>query len=88
MVWARDPVGIKEGLSWGDNRCDFFSLEVASTGPPAELAVERQGKEEHFPGFRCEQIVVLLLHWDKEWFGIRSGLEWEIKRSVVDTLSI
>lgn len=39
MVWARDAVGVKEGLSKRDNRYDFFSLEVASIGPPAELAV-------------------------------------------------
>lgn len=39
LVWASDAVGVKQGLSRRDNRCDCFSLEVASIGPPAELAV-------------------------------------------------
>ena len=39
MLWARDAVGVKAGLRRRDNRRDFFSIEVASIGPPAELAV-------------------------------------------------
>lgn len=39
MAWARDAVGVKAGLRRRDNRQDFFSLEVASTGPDDELTV-------------------------------------------------
>lgn len=39
IVWARDAVVVKEDLNRRDNRSDSFSLEVASTRPPADLAV-------------------------------------------------
>lgn len=45
---------------------DFFSLDIIPTGPFAELVLRLEGKEGHLSVFCSEQIVVLLLNWDKD----------------------
>lgn len=45
---------------------DSFSLDIIPTGPFAGLAVRLERKEGHLSAFCSEQIVVLLLNWDKD----------------------
>lgn len=49
---------------------DSCNLDIVPTGSPAGLAMRMQGKKGHLSGFCSKQIVVLLLKWGRDWFGM------------------